>query len=251
MSELNKITISIISHSQGELVKKLLKSIEKSKTSSIDTIILTNNIYEEYSLKDINLPCKLIQINNSKIKGFGENHNYAFKSCKTDYFCCLNPDITFLEDPFPDLLKAFNDNKIAMISPKIVNEDLLTEEDSIRNFPTPFLLIKKFFFNSKGTSNLNIKDNLVFPDWIAGMFILFKSSHYKELNGFDENFFLYYEDVDLCLRAWRKNLKVANIRSIKVIHNARRDSHKKLKYMKYHLSSIFKFFFKHLGRFPR
>ena len=82
------------------------------------------------------------------------------------------------------------------------------------------------------------------------MFLLFESKKYTNLNGFDESFHLYYEDVDICLRAWKYGFKVLLCKDNEVIHDARRSSHSDLVYMKWHLTSLLRFFIKHFGRFP-
>ena len=74
---------------------------------------------------------------------------------------------------------------------------------------------------------------------------------FKELTGFDESFFLYYEDVDLCTRVWCHGYSVVFCGDVIVTHDARRESHKNIKFLKWHLLSIVKYFIKHLGRFPQ
>ena len=63
------------------------------------------------------------------------------------------------------------------------------------------------------------------------MFLIFKKEVFKELNGFDESYFLYYEDIDICLRTWRSGKKVAVSKVSSIEHLAQRDSHKNLIFM--------------------
>ena len=72
--------------------------------------------------------------------------------------------------------------------------------------------------------------------------MLIKISDFYFLGGFDEKYFLYFEDVDLCYRARKQNLKTAEFRSVTVTHNAQRASHKKLSFFLMHLKSFLKFF---------
>ncbi len=80
------------------------------------------------------------------------------------------------------------------------------------------------------------------PDWIAGMFMLFPRSVFEELHGFDERYFLYYEDVELCARLALAGYKRLVCSDVTVVHDARRSSHGSLRYAVMHLKSIIRFF---------
>jgi hypothetical protein len=92
--------------------------------------------------------------------------------------------------------------------------------------------------------------SVFYPEWVAGMFMMFRNSAYKKLNGFDEHFFLYYEDVDICVRAWKVGLKVLACPSVSVVHDARRESRRNIRYLWWHLTSMIRYFVKHWGRLP-
>jgi N-acetylglucosaminyl-diphospho-decaprenol L-rhamnosyltransferase len=93
--------------------------------------------------------------------------------------------------------------------------------------------------------------SVFYPDWVAGMFMLLKSSTYENLEGFDEKYFLYYEDIDLCLRSWRAKSSVIVSKNVSIVHKAQRDSHANLGFFILHLKSMCRFFVKHWLRFPR
>ena len=124
-------------------------------------------------------------------------------------------------------------------------------EDSLRYFPTPLLMIRKVFQNFVGAYDLNSMGKLFYPEWAAGMFMLFKSNGYRSIGGFDEKFFLYYEDVDLCVRAWHLGFKVIADTSVVVIHNAQRASRGSLRHFRWHISSMALYFLRYLGRLPK
>ncbi len=89
------------------------------------------------------------------------------------------------------------------------------------------------------------------PEWVAGMFMLFRSRDFQDLGGFDEQFFLYYEDVDICVRAWQKGMRILACPQVSVIHDARRDSRRSLRHLRWHLGSMARFLWKHRGPLPR
>ena len=82
------------------------------------------------------------------------------------------------------------------------------------------------------------------------MFVLFRSADFEKLRGFDPKFFLYYEDVDICVRAAKVGIGLIVCPSAVVIHDARRDSHRSLRHLRWHLASMGRYFLKYWGRLP-
>ena len=79
--------------------------------------------------------------------------------------------------------------------------------------------------------------DILYPDWVGGMFMLFSREMFSAIRGFDERYFLYYEDVDLCARLTLRGYKVCLTPKSKVIHQAQRTSHRNLRYLRWHLSA--------------
>jgi GT2 family glycosyltransferase len=79
------------------------------------------------------------------------------------------------------------------------------------------------------------------PDWIAGMFMLFRSELFREVGGFDERYFLYYEDVDLCFRLRQHGYEVILVPDARAVHFAQRQSHRNLRYLLWHVRSLVRF----------
>jgi GT2 family glycosyltransferase len=247
-TELKNITISIVSHGHGQMIINLLEQLAQFN-EHIAKVVITYNIFDEKSSHLRNYPFDLSVIQNEASKGFGANHNQAFKVCSTEYFCVMNPDIHLIKEPFESLLSCNMHPAVAVVAPLIVNPEGGIE-DNARYFPTPWNLIRKSFGLYSGVYTNREDQTIEYPDWLAGMFLLIQSEKFSELSGFDESFYLYYEDVDFCARAWRIGAGVALCKEITVIHDARRESHKNFKFFKWHLSSVLRFWRKHLGRFP-
>jgi hypothetical protein len=131
---------------------------------------------------------------------------------------------------------------MALVAPIILSSsgDI---EDSARKFPTLYSLLKKFLFSIDGKWPLEHDENINYPDWVAGMFMLFDSKKFIDIKGFDNKYFLYYEDVDICRRIKLGGYSLCLCTQVKVIHNARRTSRKNIKYMFWHIRSIFRFLF--------
>jgi GT2 family glycosyltransferase len=103
-----------------------------------------------------------------------------------------------------------------------------------------------------GDGRINLKNLEVREiDWVAGMFLFFPQAIFREIRGFDEHFFLYYEDVDICARIWLSGRRVMLHPGVSVIHDPRRTSRRNLRYMRWHLSSMLRYFAKYAWRLPR
>lgn len=96
------LSISVVSHAQGVLVSQLLADIGKHCDLPLE-VVLTLNVPEPFSPtpSDYGFPIKVIS--NAEPKGFGSNHNAAFKHAQGEFFCVINPDIRLNGDPFPAL----------------------------------------------------------------------------------------------------------------------------------------------------
>ena len=224
----------------GRLVGQLLAFPEVSQ------IILTLNVPESVALPD---DARVTFIGNAQPKGFGANHNAAFACCTQTFFCPLNPDIEFDRNPFPALSTALGDKRVALVAPLVRSPDG-NIEDSMRHFPTPGSLLMKALGGSDGRYIVREGEAEFSPEWVAGMFMLFRSRDFHDLGGFDERFFLYYEDVDICVRVWRKGMRILACPKAGVIHDARRDSRRSLRHLRWHLGSMARFLWKHRGRLP-
>ena len=114
-------------------------------------------------------------------------------------------------------------------------------EDSARRFPTPLKIFCKVFGGCKG-QDYQVGSAPLEPDWVGGMFMVFCRSTYEHVGGFDQNFFLYYEDVDLCARIRLRGLRVVMTPGVQATHLARRSSHSSAAYSLMHIRSMFRFF---------
>lgn len=244
------ISISIVSHGQAVLVDQLLQDLESFAGKLVFNVVVTKNIPENSSNdweKRYSYPLKVIE--NAHPKGFGANHNAAFEKVEGDYFCVMNPDIRLGSNPFPALLSAMRERAAALIAPAVLSPTGHLE-DSIRHFPTVMSLLRK----SLGIREKEYRYSPgvhAFPvDWVAGMFMLFRSEAFQEVAGFDERFFLYYEDVDVCARLWKAEGVVLACPQAQVIHDARRASRHQPRYMLWHASSLLRYFGRYWFRLP-
>jgi N-acetylglucosaminyl-diphospho-decaprenol L-rhamnosyltransferase len=236
------IAVSVVSHDHGEMVNALVGQL--LLCPEVGQIILTRNIPETtvfISNQRINV------IENRVPKGFGANHNAAFKECKLPFFCVLNPDIVLEGNPFPQLIECLSKSPVKLCAPAVVAPDGRLE-DSVRHFPTLRSLILKAIGGNGGRYEVEPNQQTFPVDWVAGMFMLFCTDSFRSVGGFDEKYFLYYEDVDICARLWNSKSLVAICPNVQVIHAAQRTSRTNFRYMRWHVASMLRFFSKHWWR---
>ncbi len=239
------IAASVVSHGHGVMLAKLLEQV--LAFPEIEQIVVTLNITESMDLpKDE----RITLIQNQDPKGFSANHNYAFTKCKSSYFCVLNPDIAFNANPFPCLLDSLLDDSVGLVAPMVKNEAGRIE-DSIRTFLTPISILRRRLLGHLDVYQFQKGDPNFCVEWVGGMCMLFPSSAYAAMNGFDEQYFMYVEDADICTRLWLAGYKVLACPSAVVIHDARRASRKNWQHFRWHITSLFRYFWKYTGRLPR
>ncbi len=239
-----KMTVSIVSHGHMVYVGRLLNDIARFQRDDLE-VVLTLNMPEPLGLDIAALPFHVELVQNKAPKGFAANHNHAFSLSRGQNFVILNPDIQLLDDPFELLLAMLARNRNCIVAPLIVNRSGCIE-DSARNFPTPFSILKKVvgkvFKVPMAGDVLLAKDEMLLPDWVAGMFVVVPRAIYLTLKGLNDNYFLYYEDVDFCARARLAGYEILLNQKVKVIHEAQRDSHRKARYLLWHMKSAVTFF---------
>ncbi|MSQ04856.1 MAG: glycosyltransferase family 2 protein [Nitrosomonadaceae bacterium] len=238
------LCVSLVSHGHGAMVVGLVKYLLTLK--NLSELVLTLNILEDFpELSDQRLRI----LRNEYPRGFGENHNAAFRLSRSDGFCVLNPDIVFDADPFPTLFNVLHDSAVGLVAPLVLSADG-EPEDSMRCFITPTSMAKRISGLDSGTYPVSVGGDDFFPDWVAGMFMLFRSEAYAKVGGFDERYFMYCEDADICTRIWKSGYKVVGHLSTSVIHNAQHASHRSWTHLSWHVQSMLRYFLSHSFSLP-
>lgn len=234
------LTVSIVSHGQAHVVRPLLAELRGLAATTPIQLIVTENLPGSARALDADevLALGAVFLQNPAPMGFGANHNQAFSRCTTPYFCVMNPDIRLGTDPFPALLNVLRDRP-GVVAPRVQSPDG-SVEDSVRRVPTVLRLARRAYFRlrRRRLAPDYAVDGDVAVDWAAGMFLVFDAPVFRSLGGFDESFHLYCEDVDICLRAWQAGGAVTRVGQVAVCHDARRDSHRRLRYLAWHLESM-------------
>ncbi|MBE0572450.1 MAG: glycosyltransferase family 2 protein [Ignavibacteriaceae bacterium] len=226
----DKILISfvIVNYNLANEIENCLDSLIKNVGEiNFEVIIVDNNspdkkLYEtEKKFSNPNIHYYYLDDN----LGFGKGCNYGYAKSKGTYICFLNPD-TLINDPLLEpIIELFkDDDKIGIIGPK---QQLRYKVFDFSAGYFPNVVFEFFNLFCIGTF---VEALLVFiitsikgkkylqMDWILGAAIFIRSDLFKKINGFDRDFFMFFEEVDLSKRAIESGFKVIYYPSVKINH---------------------------------
>ncbi len=238
-----RVLLSVVSHGQADLVQGLLEDIRTGWDPDGLHLVLTQNLPEHEPPALRNLPFPVTVIRNLRPKGFAENHNTAFEAVASDYFCVLNPDIRCSDDPLPGLIDGLEHARDGLVAPQVIGPTGMPE-DSARRRMTPVRILRRVLARG-GDGDYELSHQPIQPDWVAGMFMLLRASAFRAVGGFDPRYRLYCEDADLCLRLWAGGWRVRLLPWVRAVHDARRQSHRDGRYLRWHVTSLLRFFVRH------
>jgi GT2 family glycosyltransferase/O-antigen ligase len=217
------LSILIINFQASNLVidcaAKLTKYISPKLIAQSELIILNNSPEQKSELAKIDRFkshfSKLNITNNDKNIGFANAMNQGAKLAKGQFLLFLNFDIDFAWDFISPLIKFTSTHKkIGLVSPRLILPSGAPQLFSHGKKPSIFNLLK-----SKSSLNImEMQKKTESHDWVAGTCLLINKKKFLKLNGFDNHFFMYFEDVDLCLRAKASGLKNYILNYDKLVH---------------------------------
>lgn len=224
------ITVSIVSHGQLALIRPLLDQLDRWSAGSIEKIVLTINTPEsDTPIAGLCPRFPVERIDNPAPKGFGANHNAAFGHCMTPWFLVLNPDIRLDGDVLGPLV-AQAGLESGLLAPRIL-EPGKTAPEAHRAIISPLeILARKRASYVPPTA----------PAWIPGLFMLFRSAAYRQVDGFDERYFMYGEDFDICARTRLAGWQMQVAEGLQARHDAQRASHSSRRHLIWHATSLLK-----------
>lgn len=189
--------------------------------------------------------------------GFGAANNKAVAALPSKVYVLVNPDVAFKPKIIPRLEATLNSAAdIAIVCPKLLYLDK-TVQPSIRRFPTFNYLLCKYLFGEKLQNLLYPFDyyydcvppprKIVEINWAIGAFMMVSGKYIGQHGLFDERFFLYFEDVSLCVDAWQNGYRVLFQPQVSALHLYQRSSTgSKFNYLTLiHIISALKFFAKY------
>ncbi len=241
MVEIFDINIVIVNYKTKDDVDICLSSVFRElKNSDLRVVVhVVDNSANVDNIKRVieNKYPKVRYVDNGGNLGFGAAQNIGLKKERARYYLVLNPDVEFIEGQ--NILKRMIDfmegnNQVGIAGPKNLNIDGSVQLSCSRNFGffdqifrRLGLDMKNDYFKKKVDRYL-MKDfdhnKTVNVDWVIGSFMFIRASALENIGYFDDRFFMYFEDCDLCRRSWEAGLEVRYVHNILVKHKHKRDS---------------------------
>lgn len=224
------ISIVIVNYNVRDFLQNCLQSLYLSTVSEKMQIIVVDNNSTDNSMEMVRERFPMVQcIALDENIGFGKANNLAFKYCEADITLLLNPD-TIVEPTTLETMIEYIDNhpNVGLAGCKLLNADGSFQLPCRRGFPTPWVSFCKVFGLQSlfPNSSLFAQYNQTFRsenetynvDAVSGAFMAVRTSILKEVSGFDPDFFMYGEDLDLCYRIQKLGWTISYVHSTSTIH---------------------------------
>ena len=222
------LVVSVVSHGHGPRVQALLEEMVVLSADVVSRVVVTLNIPEPEPEPPLcGWPFALDITRNPAPLGFGMNHNRALSAATEAFVCVLNPDVVLAgSDPFAGLMEQAAQFHVGCAYPQQVNEHGVVQ-DSERELPTPLALWRRRVCGRREAR----------VDWVNAACMVLPRKVWQALDGFDEGYFMYCEDVDLCLRLRQAGWSLARA-PVRVVHAGQRASSRRSDHLRWHVRSL-------------
>jgi len=229
MSKNKIVSIIIVNYKVKELLLKCIKSIVDSKNKTSYEIIVVDNDERKTIRSDLKVVFPEVKYIPNENKGFGQGNNAGVSASAGRYLFFLNPD-TELSEGSLDILSDFlkRNNKAGIVSPIIFYPNkkphLLQGSEILTPFKSLFVysFINKFFPSNPISRKFWNKDwnkkTLTEVDVVPGTALMIRRDLFKKVGKFDESYFLYFEEYDLCKRVRELGYKAYIVPKAIVVH---------------------------------
>ncbi|HNX10814.1 MAG TPA: glycosyltransferase family 2 protein [bacterium] len=237
-------SLVIVNYRTYNLTRNCLQSFFDHCPTANFEIILVDNASGDQSIEKIAAEFgeKIKIIKNQTNLGFGPANNQGAKIARGDWLFFVNSD-TIIENDILSSLEKFiaQHPRSAIIAPRLLDSQKIPQAAAFGKMPTLSQIIKK-----NVQPKLKLKPEEI--DWVSGAALLIKKTVFDEVKGWDEKFFMYLEDTDLCWRVKKLGYAVSLCPEATIIHfGGQSFSDNKIKRKYYFLSQNY-FFRKHYGR---
>lgn len=254
------LSVVIVNYRSGELLKACLEALFSHVGSIGFEVLVVNNDREAdlSSVQTLDRP-GLRTIQNATNVGFGTAANIGFNESKGEFLLLLNPDVVVRPGAVESLLQTMQSRpEVGIVLPQLRNPDGSLQYSCRRFYTWKTLWMRRGPWRRRQASHPTVRQHLMEDwdhasvaevDWGLGAAMLVRKRALPEAQLFDERFFLYFEDVDLCLRLQRAGWKVVYNPAAVMTHQHRRESAQGSSRAKvHHLRSLLKFLWKYRFR---
>lgn len=242
-----KVTGCVVTYNNSDIIEKCIASI-LAWTKDVDfKLFISDNCSTDNTVEIIEKKFpQVVILRNKENKGFGHGHNVVIPYIDSKYHFVINPDIFMDSEVVSELVRYMEAHRdVAMITPKIMNDNGTEQQLPKRNPNIRFLFLSKLKPLKKYRRIYTREDeNLLVPteiDFCTGCFFGIRTELFKKIGGFDTRYFMYMEDADLS-RTIRKRYKIIFYPLCYVYHKWHRENVKNFKGIRRWLHSMVKYF---------
>ncbi|HNP33828.1 MAG TPA: glycosyltransferase family 2 protein [Flavobacterium sp.] len=256
-----QLSVIILNYNVRYFLELCVLSVQKAiQNLDAEIIVIDNNSSDDSCAMMKQLFPKVKLIENKENSGFPKGNNIAVKEAKGEYICILNPDTVVAEDTFEKILafassRAQSRDDLGIVGCKLIDGTGNFLPESKRGIPTPWVAFTKIFglykifpksalFNKYYAQHLD-ENQTGKVDILVGAFMVMKRELYNQLGGFDENCFMYADDIDLSYRALLLHKQNYYFHETTVIHYKGESTVKDGTYMKRFQEAMNFFYKKH------
>lgn len=223
----NSLVVSVVSHGHGPMVQALLHDLACHCATSVHRVVLTLNVPEQVPSPPTGGWPFVLQVRRNAVPlGFGANHNQALVNASEDFIGVLNPDVRLHHgDPFAAMVEKAASDSVCSYALQVAEDG--SPQACERELPTLCSLLRRRLW---GRGDRRV-------DWVNAACLVLPTPIWETLQGFDEAYFMYCEDVDLCLRARLAGVPVSRADAV-VEHAGQRASSKDMRHLAWHVRSL-------------
>jgi hypothetical protein len=236
MDDTSNLNVIVVNYRTSDLTIRCVNSIVDTGVAQPNQIVVVDNYSQDGSLDRIQkgVPPEVVFITASHNGGFGAGVNLGFRNATGRHLLILNPDTYFEFDSVSPVLRHMEENEdVGIVGLDLINPDG-SRQYSARRF---YSLMDVFARRVKQAGQIMqrridrhlmrdawIGERPFDADWVMGTGFVIRRDLYERLDGMDESYFLYMEDVDLCARVWRAGKRVICYPGAQLVHDHQRSS---------------------------
>lgn len=246
-----QLSVIILNYNVANFLEHCIKSVQAA-IADIDAeiIVVDNNSSDDSCTRVSSLFPEITLLDNKENVGFAKANNQGVALAEGEYVCILNPDTVVTEDTFTTLLEYIKtkDNP-GIIGCRLVDGTGKYLPESKRNVPTPSISLKKMLGNDKEYYANHIPESGEGAVAVlVGAFMFMKKKVYEEVQGFDESYFMYGEDIDLSYTVTKAGYTNYYFGATTVIHYKGESTLKNKTYAKRFYGAMQIFYHKHFKK---